>query len=365
MRLRLFHHGIVSVIFASAALVLGTGASFGQAGAPFKKLVEASQKELDKKNGELTIGLEWVEELANNTLKSFQQEFPSIKKLTFIRMSKVETMQRLLLEVQQGTVPKFDITTISSEVWSDYRKAGLFLKPAFDYRSLAKSLPPDWGTIDARAIDPKGYYIAGTALIRGGLVYNSETIPADKAPKGWEDCVNPMYKGKVLFDPRNKSAGFQHDPKTREWFLKWLKNLVANQVVLNRGQIENIEKVAGGEFPLFCGVNYYSAMPLIEKGAPVKYVLPDPYPLEFGTQIHVLKWSQTPATTQLFAVWMASKGQEALGKYAFRSFPWKPNTPIYALAKGKYAAICDVECINKSDQYEKEVADILKLPGVR
>ena len=365
MQMRFFRYGIVSLIVASAALVLGTGASFGQAGAPFKKLVEASQKELDKKNGELTIGLEWVEELANNTLKNFQQEFPFIKKLTFIRMSKVENMQRLLLEVQQGKSPKFDITTISSEVWSDYRKAGLFLKPAFDYRALAKSLPPDWGVIDARAIDPKGYYIAGTALIRGGLVYNTEAIPADKTPKGWEDCVNPTYKGKVLFDPRNKSAGFQHDPKTREWFLKWLKNLVANQVVLNRGQIENIEKVAGGEFPLFCGVNYYSAMPLIEKGAPVKYVLPDPYPLEFGTQIHVLKWSQTPATTQLFAVWMASKGQEALGKYAFRSFPWKTNTPIYALAKGKYAAICDVECINKSDQYEKEVADILKLPGVR
>jgi ABC-type Fe3+ transport system substrate-binding protein len=349
----------------AVTLALSAPASFGQTGSPFKKLVEASQKELENKNGELTIGLEWVEALANKTLKSFQQEFPFIKKLTFHRMSKVENMQRLLLEVQQGKMPRFDITTISSEVWSDYRKAGLFLKPTFSYKDLAKSLPADWGTIDARAIDPNGYYIAGTALIRGGVIYNTETVPADKAPKGWEDCVNPIWKGKVLFDPRNKSAAFQHDPKTREWFLKWLKSLVNNQVVLNRGQIENVEKVAGGEFPLFCGVNYYSAMPLIEKGAPVKFVLPDPYPLEFGTQIHVLKWSRTPATTQLFGIWMASKGQDALGKYAFRSFPWNPNTPIYALAKGKYVAICEVECINRSDQYEKEVADILKLPGIR
>ncbi|HWP60874.1 MAG TPA: extracellular solute-binding protein [Candidatus Acidoferrales bacterium] len=351
---------VVTLIFAALARP-----SAAQTGDSFKNLVEASRAELEKKKGELTIGTEWVEELARPTLKAFQQEFPFIKKITFNRMSKVENMQRMLIEVQQGKTPKFDITTISSEVWPDYKKAGLFLKPAFDYHKLARSLPPDWGAIDPRAIDPNGYYIAGTALIRGGIVYNTETVPADKAPKGWEDCVNPIWRGKVLFDPRNKLAALQHDPKTREWFLKWLKQLVNNKVVLNRGQIENVEKVAGGEFPLFCGVNYYSAMPLIDKGAPAKFVLPDPYPLEFGTQIHVLKWSQTPATTQLFALWMASKGQEALAKHAYRAFPWKPNTPIHSLAKGKYVAICDVDCLNKSEQYEKEVADILGLPGIR
>ena len=365
MKLAIILRGLFSLAVAPLLLACLIQSSFAQTANSFRNLVDASKAELEKKKGELTIGLEWVEELANPTLKSFQQEFPFIKKITYNRMSKVENMQRLLIEVQQGKTPKFDITTISSEVWSDYRKAGLFLKPAFEYQKLAKSLPPDWGTIDPRAIDPNGYYVAGTGLIRGGIVYNTETVPTDKAPKGWEDCISPMWRGKVLFDPRNKAAAFQHDPKTREWFLKWLKNLVNNKVVLNRGQIENVEKVAGGEFPLFCGVNYYSAMPLIDKGAPAKFVLPDPYPLEFGTQIHVLKWSQTPATTQLFSIWMASKGQEALAKHAYRAFPWKPKTPIYALAKGKYVAICDVDCLNKSDQYEKEVADILGLPGIR
>lgn len=365
MRVRISRPSLFSLAVVPLILAYLVQPSCAQSANSFKGLVAASKAEVEKKKGELMIGLEWVEELANKTLKSFQQEFPVIKKITFTRMSKVENVQRLLLEVQQGKTPKFDILHVATEVWDDYRKAGLFVKPAFDYQKLAKSLPPDWGTIDSRAIDPNGYFIAGTGLIRGGIAYNSETVPADKAPKGWEDCINPMWKGKLLFDPRNKAAGFQHDPKTREWFLKWLKSLVNNKAVLNRGQIDNLEKVAGGEFPLFCGVNYYSAMPLIEKGAPIKFVLPDPYPVEFGTQIHVLKWSQTPATSQLFSVWLASKGQEALGKHAFRSFPWNPKTPIYTLAKGKYAAICDVDCINKSDRYEKEVAEILGLPGVR
>jgi len=356
-------HGIFGfVVLAVSVFVFSLSAAQSD---DFKRLVGVSKAEVEKKKGEITIGLEWVEELANNTLKPFQQEFPFIKKLNYSRISKVENTQRILLEYQQGRAPRYDVMHVSSELWTAYEKAGVFLKPPFDYHKLAKSLPPDWGEIDPRALDPDGNYIAGTGLIRGGIVYNTEIVAADKAPKGWEDCSSPMWRGKVLFDPRTKLSALQHDPKTREWFLKWVKAFVDNKPVFNRGQIESVEKVAGGEFPIFCGVSYYSAMPLIEKGAPVKYVLPDPYPLEFGTQVHVLKWSQTPATSQLFSLWLGSKGQEALGKYAFRGFPWNPKTPIYALAKGKYAALCAINCLEKMDRYDKEFADLLKLPGVR
>jgi hypothetical protein len=78
-----------------------------------------------------------------------------------------------------------------------------------------------------------------------------------------------------------------------------------------------------------------------------------------------MKWSQTPATTQLFALWLASGGQSVLEQFAYRGFPWDPKSRKYPLAKGKYVAVCDAECSHRWNDYNKEYADILALPGVK
>jgi ABC-type Fe3+ transport system substrate-binding protein len=266
-------------------------------------------------------------------------------------------MQRMLMEARVGRNPPFDILNISHESWPDYAKAGLFPKPLFSYKALIKALPKGWTTPDPRIVDPNDEYMATTGLARG-IAYNKNAV-ADKAPKDWKDCLDPLWRGKVVYDPRPKLNSFQHDPKTRQWYLDWLGGLVKNKVVLGRGQTENIERVAAGEYPMFCGVNYYSTMRAIEAGAPLAFVLPDPFAMEFGTQIHVVKWSATPATTQLFVLWLATKGDQP----RYREFPWKPGVDIAPLAKGKYMAVCDVECLNKSTEYIKLHSKILGLPG--
>src|SRR5216684_7737968 len=107
-------------------------------------------------------------------------------------------------------------------------------------------------------------------------------------------------KVKILFDIRNRLQSLQHDPRTRERHLKWLRMVAANNPVMTQGQNAMIEKVASGEFPLACGVNYHSVYREIDQGAPLKFAFPDPIPLEIGSRLFVMKWSQTPATTQLF-----------------------------------------------------------------
>ena len=84
--------------------------------------------------------------------------------------------------------------------------------------------------------------------------------------------------------------------------------VAANNPVMTQGQNAMIEQVASGEFPLACGVNYHSVYREIDQGAPLKFAFPDPIPLEIGSRLFVMKWSQTPATTQLFALWLASGG---------------------------------------------------------
>jgi ABC-type Fe3+ transport system substrate-binding protein len=188
-------------------------------------------------------------------------------------------------------------------------------------------------------------------------------VPPNKVPKKLEDCLDPTYRGKFLYNSRNVLTSLQHDPKTREAHLKWLKAMVQNKPVYVRGQTEGLERLASGEYALFCGVNYNTTLRMVNDGAPIGIAFPDPYALDFAQRIHVFKWSPNPATGQLFGVWVATKGQPAVEKYMDRGFPWSPNTGAYALAKGKYAAICGPECADKTDKYLEEHAKILGLPG--
>jgi ABC-type Fe3+ transport system substrate-binding protein len=248
------------------------------------------------------------------------------------------------------------------EAWTQLRDAGMFVKPPFSYKQLMKSMPASWGPLDERAIDNDGYYIAGSALIRI-IAYNKNLVPANKIPKKLEDCLDPAWKGKFLYNSRHVLTSLQHDPKTREAFLKWLKGVAENKAVFVRQQTEGLERIASGEYAMFCGVNYNTTLRIVRDGAPIGIAFPDPYALDFAQRIHVFKWSDSPATGQLFGLWVATKGQPFVEKFTDRGFPWNPNTGAYPLAKGKYAAICGPDCADKTDQYLEEHARLLGLPG--
>ena len=348
----------------SGLIFLGAQSASGQSGSLFNQLVEASKAEMAKKGGKLSLGMEWPKRDAVPVLAAFRKAFPFIKETVYTRESKTGPIARLLILIQQGKFPDYDIMHIASEFWPQYEKAGVFVKPPFDYKKLAKSLPLDWPKLHPRVIDPKGYFIATTGLARGNA-WNPEIVPKGKEPTTWEACLDPMWKGKFLYDPRPKLTALWYDPKTREGHIKWLKGIMKNGAVLNRGQTENLQKVAAGEFALVCGVNYHSSFRIIDRGAPLKFAFPDPFPLEFGTQIHVVKWSKTPATSQLLTLWIATGGQDVVEKRAYRGLPWDPKSRKYPLAKGKYVAICDANCVLKKEKYNKLHGDILKLPGVR
>jgi hypothetical protein len=78
--------------------------------------------------------------------------------------------------------------------------------------------------------------------------------------------------------------------------------------------------------------------------------------------VFVPVWTATPATTQLFALWAATAGQNAIGKYAYRGFTWNPVSEKYEAAKGKYVSLCGAECALKWDELNSEYETILQIP---
>jgi hypothetical protein len=104
---------------------------------------------------------------------------------------------------------------------------------------------------------------------------------------------------------------------------------------------------------------------MIDEGAPMVFILPDPFTLDITTELHVVRWSPTPATTQLFALWLATRDQPLIEKISYREFPCVPTSRKYSMAKGKYMAVCGADCAIKSEQYSEEHARILGLPGAK
>ena len=328
---------------------------------PFNALLATAKAEMAKNAGKLSAVLEMNPKEMNPVLDGFRKEFSFVKEFTYERMNRTEEFQRMIIESRAGRHPSQDVLHVQFEAWPQMRDAGMFKKPLFPYAQLVKSLPKDWGSVDPRAIDPNGYYLATSALIRI-IAYNKNTVPLEKVPKSYRDCLDPMWKGQFLYNARSVLTPLQHDPKTREAHLKWLKGIVENKAVYVRQQTEGLEKVAAGEYHLFCGVNYTSTIRMIREGAPLGLVFPDPFAMDFAQRLHVLNWSKNPATGQLFAIWAATKGQPIVEKHTDRGFPWSPGTESYTLAKGKYAAVCEATCATKMDEYLAEHAKILQLP---
>jgi ABC-type Fe3+ transport system substrate-binding protein len=353
------------MISVTAALLFGFNPEiFAQSGNLYNQLVEMAKSEIAKKGGKVTIAINWTNPQGKAIVEEFKKDFSFIKEGKFERVRTVEESQRALMEFKAGRPQQIDVTMVSDESWPAYQEAGAFLKPPFEYEKLAKALPSGWPALDPRVIDPQGYFLSTTGAVRG-IAYNKNLVSADKAPKKWEDCNDPMWRGKVLYDPRPKLTALQHDPKTREAHLKWLRGLLDNKVVLNRGMDENLQKIAAGEFPINCAANYHNALPMIDEGAPIGFVLPDPIPLELGTQMFVTKWT-LPATTQLFALWAATKAQPVVEKSGYRGFPWDPTSRKYPMAQKKYIAVCGPDCLRLSgEKYDQEHARILKLPGAQ
>jgi ABC-type Fe3+ transport system substrate-binding protein len=346
--------------FTRAAILIlapiGLAAWGGQAHAkdPFDQLVSAAKTELEQKRGAIRVTLDWPEPDAKVILPEFVRAFPFVRNIDYFRETGIGPFGRYLLSIQQGNAPPYDIMHVAAEYQGQYADANAFVKPLFDYHALSDSLPEGWPKIQDAAYDPQGRFLATTAMVRGN-VWNTRLVRVGREPTTWAACLDPMWRGKVVFDSRNKLQALQFDPHERERHLAWIKGLVANRTTFIDGQGPVLQRVAAGEYPIACGVNYHTAQRMIDDGVRVlKFALADTIPLELGTRLFVGKWSQTPATTQLFALWLATAGQQILDKAAYRGYPNNPLNRNFPQAQGKYIALCNAPCVARQEEFDRE-----------
>lgn len=157
-----------------------------------------------------------------------------------------------------------------------------------------------------------------------GIIYDSNLIPADKAPKSYDDLVDPKlsqtWAGKIAVPP--------YPNWLVELSLIWgeerLKEFTRKLVALNGGWLRygEEERVLSGEFPIMANIgdSLATMWKWQAKGAPLVAVLGSTPGDTSYFHLGVPKNSGHANLAKLFAAFMVSKeGQTIIEKHEFRS----------------------------------------------
>jgi iron(III) transport system substrate-binding protein len=243
-------HGKVLTValFALSFLIVGSS------------LRAQSLEEKAKKEGRVTYYTTMNMSETIKLVNGFKKKYPFMKVETFrsgdeALISKVETEARLGRHL-------WDVMSITG--FAGYH---LFQKGFF-----AKYDSPERRSIMDGSKDKEGYWTSNYTNSHI-VVYNTQLVPKDQAPKTWEDLLDPKWKGKMALDA-----------KDFEWFanmlkfmgeekgLAFMKKLAAQELRIQAGHTLLTQLVAAGELSIGISMYGHRVEQMKKLGAPLEWV---------------------------------------------------------------------------------------------
>jgi len=185
--------------------------------------------------------------------------------------------------------------------------------------------------------DPAGYWHSMYYLTTA-LIYNSNAVKPEQAPRSYDDLLQPAWKGKMLFDPE---AGYilaaMEAAWGREKAVAYLTRLAKQDISYRRGGTLTTQVVSSGEFPVAIAINGETSAAIREKGAPLGFKVLAPAIVK-PEGLFVAKNAPHSHAALLFAEWVLSDEAQSflagtLGKGSamkgarskFKEFQLKPD----------------------------------------
>lgn len=126
---------------------------------------------------------------------------------------------------------------------------------------------------DQHSVDAPKYY--GTSMPLQAIMYNTDLLSEDEAPKSWKDLADPKYKGEiVLANPASSGSAYaQLYQMYKLYGMDFVKDVVANTTYV-ASSTAGPDSVARGEYAItVTGENNIANK--LSAGDPVAYVLPE------------------------------------------------------------------------------------------
>jgi ABC-type Fe3+ transport system substrate-binding protein len=280
---------------------------------PDAALVEAARKE----GQVLWYTTLIVEQIVRPLIRAFQAQVPGVD-VKFVRIDSGQQVVRLMNEAKVGRV--------QADVWSVIDGVaplthGKVAAP-FDIAS-ARSLSPT-------LVDPERRWIA-TNLATRSLGYNTNLVPANAAPKSYQDLLDPRWKGAFAWNPNAMTGAWGFIATVQrhmgeEQGLAYLRKLAKQEITpLPIATRAVLDRVIAGEYAM--GLEMVNAHVAISKaiGAPVAWV-----PLDAVTTTlqvaGVTAGAPHPNAGRLFLDFITSRaGQEIFREANY--IPMHPDVP--------------------------------------
>ena len=307
--------GFLSV--ALLAFLLSAPAAYGQqskaaGSAEWDMLVDAAKKE-----GKVTVSLPASAELKKQIEEQFKKRY-GVEVETFTSRGS-SAVRRMADEFKAG-VRHFDLHIGgSSSIVSGMLDEGI-LDPIEPWLALPEVKDPkQWWGGHLWVDNAKRFVYSFQAYLSEVIWYNTELVKPTEI-RSLDDFLNPKWKGKIGYlDPRTPGAG------DSTWAFMWkvkgeeyLKKLVAQDLYLGRDQRLLAENLARGRVAVMIGNSYYSYLPFLKAGLPIKS-LPVLKEGNYGTggsgNLAIIKAPAHPNSTKVFVNWLLGReGQEIVSR---------------------------------------------------
>jgi iron(III) transport system substrate-binding protein len=200
--------------------------------------------------------------VAENIAKMFREQYPKIQ-LDVERSGSERVFQRINQEYQ-ANIKNVDV--VNSSDASHF----LFWK---QQKLLAAHTPPDVRKFPAQYKDPEGYYAVWRATL-SPIAYNTNLVKEAEAPKGYQDLLDPKWKGKLVKAHPSYSGtsltGTYALTKALGW--DYLDKLSKQGVQQLQSTTATPKSIASGERAVMVDGNEYNMFIEIDAKSPVKIV---------------------------------------------------------------------------------------------
>lgn len=277
------------------------------------KVVEAAKKE-----GRVVVSIPTSAELRKEFEAGFQKAFPGIE--LELSVARGASNINKIVEEQSAGVKGVDLHIGGTTSIITGLLAQNHLEPVMPAMLLPEVRDPKhWWGGHIWADNAKKYIYGFTAYMTETIWYNSTLVKPEEI-HSWDSLLDPKWKGRmVILDPRTPGSG------ESTWAFLWrikgeqyLAKLAAQDMMVGRNLRQLGENIARGKSAISIGLSYYTYVPFIKAGLPVKPIstIKEGYYAASGSgNVVLLKNAPHPNATKVFVNWLLSRdGQSAVTK---------------------------------------------------